>query len=324
MKTLGRSQEMELFPPCFKEDSAHNVPKASCSLPPVASSFTQFHTDISFLFPCLTDIHSIAVVGSAAHGSQTEGSDLDFVVIAKNDCLENVCKAVFENDIEMTLAESQGTKVEVTVLTTIQAEELFSVASPFAFAIRHGTVLFDDGYLDFLLAKPNPQVPTREYYLKSLFESVACQYFGVVKQLEETVRQRECNPACCSNEHADCRLLASEMLPKLIFRMLYLTLPCRGLMPLSKDDVILYAETFYPSDIASAVKKAASLLRSRNTAMSFPVYRSMKSASAKLFREVLGILGYQEDVRQIIQDAVKSVRGNIGGIENTLLKKCLT
>jgi hypothetical protein len=322
MAILNTSYISETFFPHGKGNYPPDVPGNGICRPPVASSSTPVLADIAFLFPYLIHLHTIVVVGSAAQGTQTEESDLDFVVITKENCLEDICGAVFENDIEMNFAGTGGTKLEVTVLTEGQAEELFSMASPFAFAIRYGTVLFDDGYLETLLAKPNPRVPIREYYTKSLFENVACQYFSVVKQLERTVRQKGCSADCCAAENSRCSLLPAAMLPILIFRMLYLTLPYRGLMPLSKDDVVVFAEAFYPSEVSNAVKKAAVLSRSKSDVIPFHVYRSLKLASVKLFREILTILDYQQDVRQIVHDAANSVCRNFDEIENSLLKKC--
>ena len=323
MAILNTSYGSEVFFPPGKGDSPPDVSGNGSCRPSFPASSTPTLADIAFLFPYLNHLHTIVVVGSAAHGTQTEESDLDFVVITKENGLENICEAVFDNDIEISLAGAGGTKLEVTVLTESQAEELFSMASPFAFAIRYGTVLFDDSYLEALLAKPNPRVPIREYYTKSLFENVACQYFNVAKQLEKAVRQKECSADCCAAENSRCSLLPAAMLPKLIFQMLYLTLPCRGLMPLSKDDVIVFAEAFYSTEVSNAVKKAATLLRSKSDVIPFHVYRSLKLASVKLFREILTILDYQQDVRQIVHDAAHSVRGNFDGIENSLLRKCL-
>ena len=319
MADLNTSHESKVFSPPAKGNSTPEISERS----PFASSSTPALADIPFLFPHLTHLHSIVVVGSGAQGTQTEESDLDLVVITKKNCLENICEAVFENEIEMSFAGAGGTKLEVTVLTESQAEELFSMASPFAFAIRYGRMLFDDSYLENLLSIPNPRVPTREYYTKSLFESVACQYFGAAKQLEKVARQKDCSSACCNAENLPCSLLPATMLPKLIFRMLYLTLPFRGLMPLSKDDVIDFAEAFYSTEVSNAVKNSAVLIRSKSEVMPFPVYRSLKLASVKLFREILAVLDYRQDVRQIVHDAANSARGNVAGIENCLLKKCL-
>ena len=287
-----------------------------------ASSSNTVLADIAFLLPYLSDLRSIVVVGSAAQGTQTKKSDLDLVVISKKKCLEDICEAVFENDIEVSLARTGGMALEVTVLTENQVEELFAMASPFAFAIRYGTVLFDDSYLETLLCKSNPCVPIREYYTKSLFENVAYQYFSVVQQLEKEVRKKDCSSDCCDKGDSCCSFLPTTILPKLILRMLYLTLPFRGLMPLSKGDVIVFSEAFYPSEVSEAVKMAAILSRNKSEVMSFPVYRLLKAASVKLFREILAMPDYPKDVRQIVHDAARSVRGDFNGIENSQLKKC--
>lgn len=322
MAILNSPSDREVLPCPVKGIATPEVTENGFCRSPFVSSSNPGLADIAFLLPYLSHLHSVIVVGSAAHGTQTKESDLDFVVICKENCLEVICEAVFENAVEMSYAEAGGTKLEVSVLTENQAEELFSMASPFAFAIRFGTVLFDDSYLETLLSKSNSRVPINEYYTKSLFENVACQYFSVTKHLEKAVRQKNCTSDCCAAGDSCCSLLPATMLPKLIFRMLYLTLPFRGLMPLSKDDVIVFAEAFYPSEVSGAVKTAAILTRSKSDVMSFPVYRSLKSSSVKLFREILVMLDYPRDVRQIVHDAASSARGDFDGIENCLLKKC--
>ena len=149
----------------FNLDKGHSTPEMPekgfrRSIP--TSPFASDLAGMAFLLPYLSHLHSIVFVGSAAQGTQTGESDLDFVVIAKEKYLEPVCGAVFENEISLDSDGEEGGNLEVTVLTESQAEEIFAMASPFAFAIRYGRLLVDDGYLAALLAKPHPGIPTRE------------------------------------------------------------------------------------------------------------------------------------------------------------------
>jgi len=277
---------------------------------------------LAFLQPYCRMLHSIVLVGSTAYGMHAAGSDIDVVLITKEPAFELLCEFVFEKEIEDSLAGRQNSGIEFTVLTASQVEEIFSLCSPFSYSIRHGLVLHDTGYLKGLMARPCPTIPPRDYYLKVFFESIACQYFSALKKVKDETRQLDCSVDCCKGGVNCGGLDSAAILPHLVVKMLYLTLPARGLMPLTKNDAVDFAETFYPREIATGVRKAVSCMRSREK-IAYREYRLLRKTAAKLFREIVAILGCRQDVRDILKDAANATRGKYRLIENHTLRNCM-
>jgi len=278
--------------------------------------------DLAFLQPYGDMLHSIVLVGSTAFGMHSSGSDIDVVLITKEPAFELLCEYIFEKEIEDALTGRNTTGIEFTVLAASQVEELFSLCSPFSHSIRHGLALYDTGYLKCLTVRPCPAIPPRRYYLKIFFESIASQYFSVLEKVKIETRQMDCSAGCCKVGGNCGGLDSAAILPHLVVKMLYLTLPARGLMPLTKNDAVDFAETFYPRDIASGIRKSVSTMRSK-AKIGYEDYRLFRRTSAKLFREILAILGCRQDVQDIVKDAVNVVRGKYRLIENDTLRNCL-
>ena len=276
----------------------------------------------SSLSPVLADLHGVLLVGSAAYGMQTFGSDIDVVLVAKESSLEAVCGFVFDKTIETCQTEKETPQVEYTAMSSSQVEELFELASPFAFSMKYGRCLYDDGFLAALYRKPFPTLPGRNYYVQSFFEHIASQYFNTLKELEKATKKRNCTNYCCRMNPACQGLEPAEMLFKLIVRMLYLTLPARGLMPLTKNDAIDFATATYPKEILTAIHKAVHWSRKNSNSIVFTEYKLLKKAAVHLFREILTFLGPQDDVRHVLHDAASAVRGDFHRIQSSSLKNC--
>ena len=189
--TLNRSPDRHAFPPAWLGDNA------DCR--PVAKHWQNLRQELTFLEPYVGMLQSIVLVGSTVYGLHDSTSDLDLVVIAKDGNLEKVCDILFEKEIDAELAGQDREKIEYTVISESQTEELFSLVSPFSFSIRYGIPLLDRGYLKNLLRRTFPSVPPREFYTKALFENIVCQYFSVLKSLEGQVRAMNCSEFCCQN-----------------------------------------------------------------------------------------------------------------------------
>lgn len=276
----------------------------------------------SSLSPVFADLHSVSLVGSAAYGMQTSGSDIDVVLVAKERSLGAVCGFVFDKTIETHQTEKVKPQVEYTALSSSQVEDLFGLASPFAFSMKYGKCLYDDGFLAALYRKPFPTLPGRKYYVQSFFEHIASQYFNTLKALEKATKKRNCNGYCCKM-NPECQGLGpAEMFFKLIVRMLYLTLPTHGLMPLTKKDAVDFAKEIYPKEILAAIRKAVQLSRKNSNSIIFTEYKLLKKAAVHLFREILTFLGPQNDVRHVLHDAASAVRGDFHRIQSSSLKNC--
>jgi hypothetical protein len=275
---------------------------------------------LPFLGKAGAEIHSLVLVGSHVFAAQTSNSDIDLVVIAAEEAAENLCAALLDRELAAAARPGDEDEYEITILTKGQTEAVFAQASPFAYSIRYGRVLFDDGYLAALLKTPFPQIPTEEYYVSSFFEGIASQYFNIIKGSEKS-RKQAC-PACRGRDCGCRELPAAAQLPRIIFKMLYLALPLRGLMPLTKSDAVSFAETFYPPEISSEIAVAAELLRSQE-GVARSAYPGLKKTGIFLFREILAALGHLQAVRQSLHDAASAARASFQRISNPALRNAL-
>lgn len=280
-------------------------------------------TDLLFLKPHLSMLQSVVLVGSTALGSRSDGSDIDIVLITRDQSFEFFCEYLFEKEIDAALAGLHTGRIEYTVLAESQVEKLFHLSSPFSYSIRHGLVLFDSGYLENISNTSFPAVPPREYYLTMFSEHIVSQYFSALQKAKEEIRQKQCSVSCCQAVSGCNGLTSLPTLSHLVIKMLYLTLPARGLMPLTKNDAVDFAEIFYSRDIASGITNAVSFIRSGEKSLPFFNYRTLRGTATKLFGEILAILGRQGDVTGIIRDAANLVRGNYRRIENAAWRNCL-
>jgi predicted nucleotidyltransferase len=267
-------------------------------------------------------LHSIVVVGSAAHGTRGPGSDIDVVLICTDRGYEAVQSALCEREIADALAGRDRT-AEFTVLGPADARRLFKLASPFAFALRYGRVLEDDGFLRSLTAASSPAAPGKRYGLTALYEQIVVPYYGSFRELQASARSRGCSSNCCRSR-ADCPGLASTDMPaKVILRMLYVTLPSRGYMPLTKGDVITFTGRAYGAENAAIVEQAVSRSRTGTSAFSYAEYEAIKRLAGMLFREILGIVGSTAAVRRVLADGARIMQGDFGQVKDRKLRACV-
>ena len=278
---------------------------------------------LSFLKPYQNSIHSLILVGSTAYNAHTKNSDIDIVIITTNGGYEKVCNFLFEKEIDESLNIGKISKFEYTVLSTQQTEKLFQISSPFAYSIRHGVVIQDDGYLLVLRNKRFPLLPEKEYYTTCLYEYIATPYYGMLKQLHSETREKSCSSSC-SRKTSGCEgLQSAQMFAKMIMRMFYVTLPSRGMIPLTKGDVVSYAKKAYGSQGEDAANYVLSLLRDQQSSFCFDEFTMLKKIAVQLFREILSIIGNRSEVRKIIVDASRIARGDYHLIQSPAMKNCV-
>ncbi len=268
-------------------------------------------------------IHSLVLVGSTAYGAQTVNSDIDIVVITTARGHEKVCELLFEKEIEESLSSTEASKFEYTVLSCSQTEKLFQIASPFAYSICHGVVFQDDGYLTSLCKKRLPRLPEKEYYTTCLYENIATPYFGMLKKLQSETRKRGCSLSCRRKDKGCGGLQPAHMFAKLILKMLYVTLPSRGMMPLTKGDVVAYAKKAYGRQGEKAAQQVVSLMRDKRSSFCFDEFRLLKKFAVQLFKEILSIVGFSVELREILVDAARIARGDHHLIHNPATKNCV-
>ena len=284
---------------------------------------SEIRSRLSFLDAWADTIHSVAIVGSAAYETGEHGSDIDIVVVCTERGYEEVRNAVCDREIDEALDRTSGQKIEYIVLDPSATEELFRLHSPFAYAMRHGSVLWDDGYLRTLLNTGDPRMPGRTHFMRALYDTILVQYYGSMQTAEKNAKEFGCSDACCRQRQGCQGLPSPNMLATVIMRMLYITLPSRGYMPLTKADVIAFAKQVYGEDSAETVQEVAGLLRSGSPVIYYTDQRRLKRFAPSLFREVLSIIGFKQDLITILRDAARLMRGEHGTMQDRHFRQCI-
>jgi len=260
---------------------------------------------LSFLEEHREKIHSVILVGSTVFGLDEEGSDIDIVIICKEEYYEEVSHALHKRMM------GEEFKVQYTIYKPSHVERIFTISSPFANSIRNGVVLKDDGYLKGLLTnKEFPLKPTREYYLEALKDIVGLRYYFPIIDIERQIREDHGPEGICTKTgkcqgHAPGDILATG-----IFRMLYITLSHRGYMPLSKTDVTKYAGEIYGKKTSDVLNKCIELLRQDRWGVTVEEYRLLKPFAVKLFRECLRVVDLRNnrDMLKELRDSARAAR----------------
>ena len=276
----------------------------------------------TFLAGLRSSFHSLVVVGSAAHGVLEEGSDYDVVLISKEQHVEILEDAV-AGQVLAGPNPPGGRVMEYTVLRPDEARSLFLQASPFAHALRHGVVLQDDGFLADLSAGPHPALPGPRYFRRALYENILIPYYGSFRALQQNARKNSCTPECCG-ARTDCPgLMPAETAARVILRMLYVTLPARGCLPLTKQDVIDHTRRIYGDENAAIVERAAKLCRRATDPLRYTDLVRFKRFAGERFREILAIIGSTPGLRSLLADGASMVQGKYGQIRDRNLRHCV-
>ena len=282
----------------------------------------ELDNELAFLKPHLQGIHGIVVIGSAAYNLNESTSDIDIVIITRADSFDRIRDVVFEHEIDISL-KAEGMKKEFIVLGPEYTEELFRLSSPFSFSIRYSRVLWDDGYLAGIMKRYQASPPMPAYYFKTFYEYIAVQYYGSLTKLERDVKEKGCSISCC-DDRKDCEgHKSAEMFLKVILRMLYITLPAHGYIPLTKRDLVSYVERIYGRDWADTIEEIINLSRLSHQTIYYDQYLRFKPVATALFRETLEILGRKAEVIRVLRDAANMVRGNYNKIQDRAFKECV-
>jgi hypothetical protein len=276
--------------------------------------------ELRFLEPLARSIHSLVVVGSAAYGIQGPDSDIDLVIIATARDHGKVCDVLFAGEIEAALAGGKA-EFEFTVLSAADAENLFKTSSPFAYSIRYGTVLRDDGYLGMLRSRKYPRRPTPEYARTCLFEKIMTPYYTALREFHVERKKRN-SGGNCLNVPGERGSSLEQLLARVIMHMLYVTLPSRGMMPLTKSDVVAYARKAYGLDAEKVVGRAVALVRG-NPPGFVEEWIRLKQFAVQLFKEVLRLVGVDHHVRTMIADASKIAGISYDSVRNGAMRTCV-
>ncbi len=273
---------------------------------------------IDFLFPYRPHISAIVLVGSAVYNLQEKGSDTDIVIIARDEGYDLIQEVVFHHQTEQSDNDS---KIEYTILSHENAEREFRHGSPFASSIRFGLPLYSDGVLEKMKADFHSLVPTRSYILRSLFDGIITQYYSSLRTLNEKFRTHhtECTIHGVCEGHGP-----SDRLTKVILHMLYITLPLRGYLPLTKTDVACFAGKVYGKEVEDVVTMVIAKLRGDISTVTVEEYAALKALSTRLIVELLRHVGFTREIRQLIRDVRYMIRGEYSRIKSNLYRNCVT
>jgi len=284
---------------------------------------SKIRSDLSFFSPLYDSILSTVVVGSAAFGLRSKNSDIDVVIICKDEDHDGVQSAVCEEEINASLDPVHKETFEFTVLRDSHIKELLRMGSPFMYSLANGVSLDDNGYLKKLKAKGFPAPPGRNYFMKVLREDILVQYFGSMRSIEQAAKENGCSGECCRMT-LNCTILPSpHVFAKTIMRMLYVTLPVNGYMPLTKKDAIEFSRIVYGTEGERAVEMAVQHARTNNSSVRYDDYVIMKHFAGKLYRESLAAAGMGYELKEMLKDVSNLMRGNYHHIKDEQLRSCV-
>jgi len=263
---------------------------------------------IESLIPSLEEhkdkIRSLVQIGSTVFGLNEKGSDIDVVVICTDEGYKPVNRVLYERMTE-------NFKFQYSVYKPSRIERIFMTGSPFANSIRHGVVLKDDGFLKGLIEnKEFPLKPTQEYYLDALNTLVYLRYYAPIMDIEKEIREDHGPKGMCIKSGECQGHSPGDLLATGLFRMLYITLPYRGCMPLSKADVVRFAGEVYGKRAVGVLNKCVEILRNDRWGVTIDEYILLKPFAVELFRECLRIVDARNngDMLKTLRDAAGTAR----------------
>jgi predicted nucleotidyltransferase len=212
-----------------------------------------------FLDPYRRSIHSLVLFGSFAQGRAGKGSDEAHIQLVD-----------FDED---------------------QLEETFRLSTPLAHAFRHGVIVWDDGYFHSLLLRSFPRWPTREAAVQAFTRWIVFQYFHSTIDLKREIRRDHLPEGVCSGEEGCFGHFSGDILARVISRMLYVTLPERGMLPLGKTDLPAMTRQAYGNIDEEVTNLALEVLR-KDRAITADEFRQMLPFARRLFKECIHICGH--------------------------------
>jgi predicted nucleotidyltransferase len=236
-------------------------------------------------------IHSLVLFGSHALGQARKYSDVDFLVLLKGkDRAKYLSRILVDFELGRYTQRDQRDPVRIQVVPFDEkgVEHLFELSSPLAHAFRHGVVIWDDGWFRELLSRPYPKWPTSEYAVEAVTKWIAWQYFRSAVDLHQEILTDHAPDGFCSKRGRCIGHFAGDILARVLSRMLYVTLPHRGFLPLSKQEALALAVETYGREAWRPVALAMNVLR-KDRSISYREFRTLFPFARRLFRECLKI-----------------------------------
>jgi predicted nucleotidyltransferase len=247
-----------------------------------------------FLDPYRRSIHSLVLFGSFAQGRAGKGSDVDLLVaFKKGRRARKVSFRAFHFQLEMEgrRDEPDEAHIQLVDFDEDQLEETFRLSTPLAHAFRHGVIVWDDGYFHSLLLRSFPRWPTREAAVQAFTRWIVFQYFHSTIDLKREIRRDHLPEGVCSGEEGCFGHFSGDILARVISRMLYVTLPERGMLPLGKTDLPAMTRQAYGNIDEEVTNLALEVLR-KDRAITADEFRQMLPFARRLFKECIHICGH--------------------------------
>jgi len=238
-------------------------------------------------------IHSLVMFGSYALGKAGCHSDVDFLVLLKaGEKVRRIRRILFDFKLSLGNYNESQAPVEIQIVDFDEKgiEHVFELSTPLAHAARHGVVIQDDGWFKTLLSRPYPKWPTKEGAVVAFTRWIVWMYYRCAINLKREMLTDHGPEGLCTQNGKCMGHFSGDILARLISRMLYVTLPERGFLPLCKPEAVKMAVEVYGKSSWRSVALAMNVLR-KDRAITYHEFQVMMPFARRLFRECMRICG---------------------------------
>ena len=236
-------------------------------------------------------IHSLVMFGSYALGKAGCHSDIDFLVLLKaGENVTRIRRILFDFKLSLGNANESRAPVEIQIVDFDEKgiEYVFELSTPLAHAARHGVVIQDDGWFKTLLSRPYPKWPTKEGSIVAFTRWIVWMYYRCAINLKREMLADHGPEGMCTHNGKCMGHFTGDILARVISRMLYVTLPERGFLPLCKPEAVKMAVEVYGKSSWRSVALAMNVLR-KDRAITYHEFQVMMPFARRLFRECMRI-----------------------------------
>ena len=238
-------------------------------------------------------IHSLVMFGSYALGKAGCHSDVDFLVLLKaGEKVRRIRRILFDFKLSLGNYNESQAPVEIQIVDFDEKgiEHVFELSTPLAHAARHGVVIQDDGWFKTLLSRPYPRWPTKEGAVVAFTRWIVWMYYRCAINLKREMLADHGPEGLCTQNGKCMGHFSGDILARVISRMLYVTLPERGFLPLCKPEAVKMAVEVYGESSWRSVALAMNVLR-KDRAITYHEFQVMMPFARRLFRECIRICG---------------------------------
>lgn len=247
----------------------------------------------AFLDSYREGIHSLVMFGSYALGKAGCYSDVDFLVLLKaGEKVRRIRRILFDFKLSLGNYNESQAPVEIQIVDFDEKgiEHVFELSTPLAHAARHGVVIQDDGWFKTLLSRPYPRWPTKEGAVVAFTRWIVWMYYRCAINLKREMLTDHGPEGLCTQNGKCMGHFSGDILARVVSRMLYVTFPERGFLPLCKPEAVKMAVEVYGKSSWRSVALAMNVLR-KDRAITYHEFQVMMPFARRLFRECMRICG---------------------------------